>query len=122
MIASITGPRWAKAWAEHKALGRQWEQEVSLTFGCDQPGFIRLYDGLHPVAEVELGEDMADVDLDRALGQEKLGSDLAVGPAPREQPEHVAFPVGEGLEQAVTPGGPFGVGEQRDKPVDEPPG
>ena len=62
-----------------------------------QPGFVGEHDGLDAVAEAELGQDPANVDLHRALGQEQAGRDLAVGQASRDAGEDVLLAVGEGL-------------------------
>jgi hypothetical protein len=51
-------------------------------------------DGLHPVAQAELGEQAGDVGLDRGLGDEERGRDLRVGPARRQQPQHLNLPRG----------------------------
>jgi hypothetical protein len=52
---------------------------------------------LDAVAQAELGQDPANVDLHRALGQEQAGRDLAVGQASRDAGEDVLLAVGEGL-------------------------
>jgi hypothetical protein len=41
--------------------------------------FERQNDGLHPVAHSKFGQHIPDVSLDRRLGQEEFGGDLAVG-------------------------------------------
>ena len=48
--------------------------------GGYQPGFAGEHDGLDPVAQAELGQDPADMNLHCALGQEQAGRDLAVRP------------------------------------------
>src|SRR5580700_11412014 len=63
----------------------------------DQAGFVGEDDGLDAVAEAELGQDAADVDLHGALGQEQAGGDLAVGHAGGDAGEDVLLAVGEGL-------------------------
>jgi hypothetical protein len=70
--------------------------------GCDgpgsyQPGFVREHDGLDAVAQAELGQDPADVNLHCALGQEQAGRDLDVGHASRDAGEDVLLAVGQGL-------------------------
>src|SRR5260221_865248 len=47
--------------------------------GRDQAGLVGQHDGLDTVAEVELGQDPADMDRDGAFGQVQLGGDLADG-------------------------------------------
>ena len=49
-----------------------------------------------PGREAELGEDVAEVELDRLLAHIKLASDLTVGEAPPDEDGDVALPVGEG--------------------------
>src|SRR4051812_46489503 len=46
---------------------------------ADETQLVGEHDCLHPVAELELGEDARDVCLDSRLGQVKLRGDLGVG-------------------------------------------
>jgi hypothetical protein len=48
-----------------------------------------------PVPQLELGEQVVDVGLDRAFADEKLGGDLAVGPAAADAREHVKLTAGQ---------------------------
>ena len=51
--------------------------------GRDQPALVGQDDGLHAVAQPELGQQARDVGLDRALGDEQLGGQLGVALAAR---------------------------------------
>ena len=50
---------------------------------------------LRPVLDAQLGVDMLDVVTRRFLGDDQLSSDLAVGPALRDQPQHLNLPRGQ---------------------------
>jgi hypothetical protein len=53
------------------------------------------------VGQVELGEDVTDVSLDRSLAQDQTFGDACVGQALRHQREHLALPLCE-LGERVT--------------------
>ena len=59
--------------------------------GCTSADLVGQDHGLHPVAQAELGEDVADVGLHGRLADDELGGDLAVGQPARHQLEHVAL-------------------------------
>src|SRR5690606_26886995 len=67
--------------------------------------------GLGAVREVQLHQDVGDVRLHRLLGEHQGAGDLAVGPAVRYQPEHLALPVGERARPALAGAGVL-LGEQ----------
>jgi hypothetical protein len=48
----------------------------SLPPGDDHPGLLGEEDGLHPVAQAELGQQVADVGLDGRIADEQGGGDL----------------------------------------------
>ncbi len=58
----------------------------------DQPGLVRQHDGLHPVAETQLGQHPTDVGLHRALLDHEAAGDLPVGESLGDQPQHVELP------------------------------
>ena len=51
--------------------------------------------GLCAVAQIQLAEDIRDVVLDRALGDEERLADLAVARAARQEAENLALAVGQ---------------------------
>ena len=51
--------------------------------GADQPGAVGVDDGLHAVAQAELGEDAGDVGFDCLVAEEQFRGDLGVGVADR---------------------------------------
>jgi len=63
--------------------------EVTLA-GCigfawlDDPGFVGQDDGLDPVAQAELGEQVADVGFHGRFADDEVGGDLGVGEAAGE--------------------------------------
>ncbi len=61
----------------------------------DEVGFVGEDGGLDAVADVQAGEDGADVGLDGAFGEVEAGGDLGVGQACAEEGEDVAFARGE---------------------------
>jgi hypothetical protein len=65
--------------------------------GGYQPGFAGEHDGLDPVAQAELGQHPADMNLHCALGQEQAGRDHAVGHARGDAAEDVLLAAGQGL-------------------------
>jgi beta-glucosidase-like glycosyl hydrolase len=66
----------------------------------DQPGLVAQYHRLHPVAQVELGEDPLYVGLDRRLLHDEGGGDLGVGQSPGHEGQHLAL-AGRELTQAL---------------------
>src|SRR3712207_2752351 len=61
--------------------------------------------GFGAVVGAELGEDLADVELDGALGDEEPLGDLLVAQPPRDEPEHLDLPGRQRLGVApVAPG------------------
>ena len=54
-----------------------------------EPVVEREHDGRRPVADAELGKDMADVTLDGGLADEQLVRDLRVARAPADEPQDV---------------------------------
>ncbi len=71
--------------------------------GCTRPWSKGEHDGGGPVPHAELGEDVADVGLDRALADVELVADLGVGRPRADQLEDAPLPFGElgerGLER-----------------------
>ena len=55
----------------------------------DQVVLVGVRGGSRPRRQSELGEDVADVAGDRPLAQHQLGRDRVVGPAGRDQPQHL---------------------------------
>ena len=64
-----------------------------------RPTSVREHDGLHPVAQVELGQAVRDVGLDGGLAQDEPFGDLGVGQSLAEQLQHLALALGEPVEQ-----------------------
>src|ERR1700733_954251 len=64
-------------------------------------GFVGEYHGLNAIAQAELGEYPADVDLHGALGQVQAGRDFAVGHARGDMGEDVLLTAGESLPDLV---------------------
>jgi hypothetical protein len=67
-----------------------------LGSGSCQAGFVGKDDGLKTVAQVELGQYPADVDLHGARGQVQAGGDLGIGQADGDESEDVLLTAGEG--------------------------
>ena len=102
------------------------DTESSRLFAFDivEPGIVRTehfpapFGGLPPGANIELGEDPADVGVDRSVAEEQVVTNLAVGPAQYHQAQHVELAgcqVGEGLGRVPVPGRP---GHCRLNPID----
>lgn len=66
--------------------------------GVDEAGLVGDDGGLDAVADVQAGEDRADVGLDGAFDDVEARGDLGVGQAGAEQGQDVAFP---GVRAAV---------------------
>ena len=62
-----------------------------MATGLDQAVVERENDGGGPVAEVELGEDVADVGLDGALAEYEVAGDLGVAQTSTDQREHLTL-------------------------------
>src|ERR1700753_300257 len=67
----------------------------STACSADEAALVGGDDGLDAVPGAELGQDVADVRLDRLHAQEQAGGDLGIGPAPGDQPQYFGFAVGE---------------------------
>ncbi|PRY21941.1 hypothetical protein CLV70_1186 [Pseudosporangium ferrugineum] len=82
-----------------------------------QAAAVGQHDSLHPVAEVELGENARDVRLHGLQRDRQLLGDLGVGEAAGHQPQHLEFAGGQDVERAGTRGhrGPEAVGETADQ-------
>src|ERR1700753_2965829 len=87
----------------------------------DDPGLVGEDDGLDAVTQAELGQDPADVDLDRALGQVQPGRDLAVGAPGGQLGEDGLLAAGELAQHRVPVRLLVRAGQQRGELVDEPP-
>ena len=61
----------------------------------DQPSLVGEDDRLAAVAQLELGEDAADVGLHRLLRDDEALRDLGVGQALGDEPQHLGLPRGE---------------------------
>ena len=92
----VAGGGRAHADPEGQALGRL--QEVRGRRGLALRGHFYASEqaelsgparGFGPGLAVELGEDVADVHVDRARAEEQLARDLAVRPAERDEPRHL---------------------------------
>src|ERR1700728_3356864 len=66
---------------------------------CDEAAFVGQHDGLVAVAEVQLGEDAADVGLGGLFGDDQGAADVGVGQAAGDQPQHFGLPVGKRAER-----------------------
>src|ERR1039457_6675013 len=92
----------------------------AVTARPDQAVLIRVDHGLDPVPQPELGQDPADVRLDRRLGNEEPLRYLAVRQPVRDQDQYLVLPLGEVIEtrrRRSLPGR-----QHRRELVDEPPG
>jgi hypothetical protein len=83
----------------------------------DDAGFVGQDDGLDPVAQAELGEQVAHVRFDGGLTDDEVGGDLGVGEAAGEAQRDAAFPGGQRCQP-----GRCGLGVRRGagEGVDEP--
>ena len=61
----------------------------------DQADAHGLADRVYPVVDVQLAVDVADMGVDRALGDDQLAGDLARGQALGEQREDLALAAGQ---------------------------
>src|SRR5690349_24327273 len=81
----------------HTRSLRDWSSDVcSSDLGATRPVFAenaaaRQCDGLHTIADVELGEETAQLGLDRVLTQVQVFPQLAVGHAGREEREQLTL-------------------------------
>src|SRR5512145_2714034 len=66
---------------------------VVLCRPAGQPVLVGPGGGRGPRRDAELGEDVAQVPGDGLVADEQLGRDLAVGPAPGHEPQHLGLPV-----------------------------
>src|SRR5688572_22848144 len=82
-------------------------------------GFVREHDGVDAIAQVELGEDVADVRLGGGLADDELLRDLYVGDAFREEFQGLALAWRERIESALQVVVPSGEPGER---LDNPPG
>jgi hypothetical protein len=84
--------------------------------GPDQAGLVGQYHRLHPVPQVQLGQDVSDVGLDRAFLHDEPYGDLGIGQPLGNQPEHVELPASQSAEYRGNGcRGPEGTGEAADK-------
>ena len=60
--------------------------------GFDEAALVGEHDRLHPVAQPQLGEDVGDVGLDRALADVQVGGELGVALAGGQQLQHLSSP------------------------------
>jgi hypothetical protein len=75
-------------------------------------------DGLGAVAEVEFGQDAADVGLGGLLGDDQGAADLGVGQTVGDQPQYLGLPLGERSEAGrERPGRTWLAGEVGDQPA-----
>ena len=61
----------------------------------DEAGLVGVDDGLHAVAQVQLGQHVGHVGLHRRLAQHERAGDLAVRQSPAQQHEHLALAGGQ---------------------------
>src|SRR5690606_18308981 len=74
--------------------------------GLDQPRLVGEDHRLHPVAQVELGQHLSDVRLDRRLGDDEPLGDLPVRQALGDELEHLALTCRQTRQgRVVRPGG-----------------
>src|SRR5262252_10905282 len=85
--------------------------------GRDQAGFVGEDDGLGAVAEVELGQDPADVGLGGLLGDDQRVADLGIGQTVGDQPQHLGLARSERAEGGLDRrAGAWLAGEVGDQP------
>ena len=71
---------------------------VGLTLhALHQAQFQCLKDRARAIAHAELGQDIGDVVLDRALGDVQRARDLLVGIAAGHQPQNLGLALGQGI-------------------------
>src|SRR4051794_20652095 len=75
----------------YEGAGRRYQTSLVLGPRVDEPGADGDDGRLRAVRDAELGEDVADVRLDRLLGDVELARDLLVGEAASDQHQHVAL-------------------------------
>src|ERR1700733_10639257 len=90
-VASEVTPFWVRVpfilgWSHGRGKEISWNYPACRApghsaSGGDEAGLVGEHHRLDAVTEAELGQDPADVHLDRSLGQVEVGGDLAVGPA-----------------------------------------
>src|SRR4051794_12305474 len=68
---------------------------VARSARFNEPGLVRVHDGLCPVAELKLREDVRDVGLNRRFGDDELGGDLRVGVPASDELEHLELARGQ---------------------------
>jgi hypothetical protein len=88
---------------------------LSAVTGPDDAVLVGVDGDLHPVAQIEFGEDAGDVALDGGLAEAEPGGDLGVGQALGDQPDDVEFAFAE------VPGRGAGWGAVAEV-LDQPPG
>ena len=78
---------------------REHRERASLPGGAQEPQPAGGLDRLGARVHAELAVDHPQVELQRVLGDEQLGRDLAEREPARQQPHHVALPAGQLLDQ-----------------------
>jgi hypothetical protein len=74
---------------------------LSSASGTDQARLVGEHDGLHPIVELELGEDTADVGLHGRFGEDESFGDLRVGVSGGDLDEYFALPRCERCQDLV---------------------
>ena len=107
---------WAAAPRAPPDLCLSADEQRSAAVAGHQAVLVGVHDGLHAVAEAELGQHAGDVRLHGRPADEQLGGDLVVGQPAGHQPEDLELPGGQALVRSVVPGGRGTAGEFLDHP------
>src|SRR3990172_10963938 len=77
----------------------EYHRPSAISRSLKQPPLFPAQRGLCPVTHADFLQDVGDVVLHRALGEAEFQPNLAVAQTLGEQPQHVAFALGERLSQ-----------------------
>src|SRR5450755_5196248 len=90
---------------------------ATLPAWADEAGLVGEHNRLRAIAEVQLGQDPADMGLVGLLGDDQSVTDLGVGEATGYQPQDLGLPAGEHAERCGRwRAGPRAAGELCDQP------
>src|SRR5690606_4916346 len=89
-------PRARRSGTSEQVRALSWAANPGQCGRLDESGLAGFVDGFGAGDGTELAHDVADVELDRGLGDEQLAADVAVAPPARQLSQHVELPLRQG--------------------------